>query len=909
MELKKTLLMPKGKFQMRANLAINEPVRLKNWEKMKLYELMLDSRAGQEEFYLHDGPPYANGDIHTGHALNKIIKDIINRYKVLKGYHVKYVPGWDTHGLPIENAVTKLGVDRKNIPVSEFRKACMKYAYKQVERQKKGFQRLGVVGDFDHPYITMVKEYEADEVTIFADMALKGYIYKGLKPVCWSPSSECALAEAEIEYHDVKATTIYVKMDVCKGNDIVSTDDSFVIWTTTPWTIPADTAVCLNPDMEYGLYSTNRGNLVFLKELKDKLVEELHLEKCDLVKSFKGKDVEYVQVRHPLYEDKTSLVICGDHVTSDAGTGCVHTAGGHGIDDYKVCLKYNIPPFCPVDEKGNMTKDAGPILQGMFYEDANTKVVELLNESGHLLAQKEIVHSYPHDWRTNKPTIFRATPQWFCSISKFKNEMLEEVKNVQYKPSWGQVRLQKMVEGREDWCISRQRAWGVPLPIIYNEDGSPIIEKEVFDHIIKLIRENGSNIWFEKEAKDLLPEGYKNEKSPNGKFTKEKDIMDVWFDSGSSWLASQISYNSKYPADLIFEGTDQYRGWYNSSLTLAVASGHKAPYKMILTHGFIVDQNGEKFSKSKGNGISPEQICSTYGADILRLWAASIDFTMAEIKLSNDLIKVVSEQYRKIRNTFKFMLANLYDNDEELFDLNKPFEYSNLDKLMLAKFDQLLAKIDKEYADYDLLGVTSLVENFLINDLSAFYLDLNKDILYCESKDSLQRKGVQHVINHICKSLAIVLSPIMPFTMDEVNDYLPNKVEKNIALAYYPEYSVDENKIKLYDTFLLIRQNVLKQLEISRNNKVIESNLQGEVTYITSNKDELDCIKYLGEDNIPTILMIAKFEAKEDSQNKVEVSKTAYEKCDRCWNYKKDIEVDENGNHICSRCKKVIDNE
>lgn len=909
MELKKTLLMPKGKFQMRANLAQNEPLRLKNWEKMKLYEMMLDSRAGQEEFYLHDGPPYANGDIHTGHALNKIIKDIINRYKVLKGYHVKYVPGWDTHGLPIENAVTKLGVDRKNIPVSEFRKACMKYAFKQVDRQKKGFQRLGVVGDFDHPYITMVKEYEANEVQIFADMALKGYIYKGLKPVCWSPSSECALAEAEIEYHDVTATTIYVKMDVCKPNNIVSTNDSFVIWTTTPWTIPADTAVCLNPDMEYGLFKTNKGNLVFLKELKDKLVTELGLSECELIKTFKGKEVEYVEVRHPLYEDKTSLVIVGDHVTSDAGTGCVHTAGGHGVDDYKVCCKYKIPPFCPVDEKGNMTKEAGPRLENMFYEDANKEVVVMLKESNHLLGEKEIVHSYPHDWRTNKPTIFRATPQWFCSISKFRDQMLEEVKNVQYKPSWGQVRLQKMIEGRDDWCISRQRAWGVPLPIIYNEDGSPIIEKEVFDYIIKLIRENGSNIWFEKEAKDLLPEGYKNEKSPNGKFTKEKDIMDVWFDSGSSWLASEISYGSKYPADLVFEGTDQYRGWYNSSLTLAVATGHKSPYKKILTHGFIVDQNGEKFSKSKGNGISPEQICNTYGADILRLWASSIDFTMAEIKLSNDLIKVVSEQYRKIRNTFKFMLANLYDDEDNLFDLNKPYEYSPLDTLILAKFDQLLSKVDKEYEDYDLLGVTSLVENFMINDLSAFYLDLSKDTLYCEDKDSLARKGVQHVIEHICKSLAIVLSPIMPFTMDEVNDYLPSKIENNIALANFPSYSIDEDKIKLYDSFTLIRQNTLRQLEISRNNGVIESNSQAEVKYFTNSEAEINAIKFLKEENIPTYLMIAKFNASSSDKLSIEVSKTSFEKCDRCWNYKHDIITDNEGQHICCRCKKVIDHE
>ncbi len=908
MELKKSLLMFKGKFAMKANLAQNEPLMLKRWEKEDLYNKMRDSRSKQPDFYLHDGPPYANGDIHCGHALNKIIKDVINRYKVIKGYHVTYIPGWDTHGLPIENAVTKMGVDRKTIPVAEFRKDCMKYAYKQVERQMKGFKRLGVMGDFEHPYITLTKDYEANEISVFADMALKGYIYKGLKPVAWSPSSECALAEAEIEYKDVKAKTIYVRFEVTDGNDLVHKGDYFVIWTTTPWTIPADTAVCLNPKMQYGLFKTNKGNLVFLVDLKEKLVSELGLTECELLKSFEGKDVELCKVQHPLYADKKSLVIVGDHVTADSGTGCVHTAGGHGLDDYKVCLKYHIPPFCPVDEKGYMTEEAGPVLSGLSYQECNDKVISILEEKSAILGYKEIVHSYPHDWRTKLPIIFRATPQWFCSIEKFRDQILYEIDHdISFKPEWGRIRLRNMVAEREDWCISRQRAWGVPIPIIYNEDGTPIVEKPVFDHIIALFKEFGSNIWFEKEAKDLLPEGYTNSHSPNGEFRKEKDIMDVWFDSGSSWLGVNKARGLKYPADLYFEGTDQYRGWYNSSLTLSVATGNKSPFKQILTHGFIVDQNGAKFSKSLGNGIAPEDIYNVYGADILRLWTASIDFTTAEIKLSDDLIKTISEAYRKIRNTMKFMLSNLYDTQDNMLDLSKPYQYSPIDELLLNKFYSLLKKVDAEYESYDLLGVTSLIENFMVNDLSSFYLDAAKDGLYCEKVDSPFRKGIQHVLYTLTKDLAIVLSPILPFTMEEVNDNLPNKVEGSIALGYYPTDPVDEEKVKMYDSFMKIRDRVFKKLEDSRTNKVLDSNSQGDVFIHAKDELEKKTLQFLGEELVARELLVSTVKFAFDSKDDVEISKSTGEKCERCWNYFSSLEVDQEGHHICPRCHKAID--
>lgn len=906
MELKKTLLMFKGAFPMKADLAHREPEYVKRWEKDNVYEKMGENRKQQPDFYLHDGPPYANGDIHCGHALNKIVKDMINRYKALKGYHVSYIPGWDTHGLPIEQAVTKSGIDRKSMSVADFRRVCMKFAYKNVDHQMVQFKRLGVLADYAHPYITLTKDYEADEISVFADMALKGYIYKGLKPVAWSPSSECALAEAEIEYKDVTARTIYVRFMVTDGKDLLSKGDYFVIWTTTPWTIPADTAVCLNPEMVYGLYKTDKGNLVFLQDMKDGLVTELGLKECELIKTFKGKEAEYCKVRHPLYEDKESLVIVGNHVTSDSGTGCVHTAGGHGLDDYNVCTRYDIPPFCPVDEKGYMTKEAGEHLAGMFYQDANDEVIKMLDATGAILKEKDVVHSYPHDWRTGKPLIYRATPQWFCSISSFREEILKELDQVSFKPEWGKLRLHNMVAEREDWCISRQRVWGVPIPIIYNEDGTPIIEKAVFDHIGQLIRENGSNVWFEKEAKDLLPEGYANPRSPHGAFTKEKDIMDVWFDSGSSWLSEDLHRGLKYPADLYFEGTDQYRGWYNSSLTLAVATGHGSPFKGILTHGFIVDQNGQKFSKSLGNGIAPEDIYNVYGADVLRLWAASIDFTLAEIKLSEDLIKTVSESYRKIRNTFKFMLSSLYDTEDQMFDLTKPFQYSKMDELMLAKFYDLVAKVDDRYSKYDFLSGVSLVENFLINDLSAFYLDAAKDTLYCDKADSLTRKGTQHVLYTIVKDLAVVLSPVLPFTMEEVNDLLPGKKEVSIALADFPTDKADPAKVKEYDAFIQVRSKVFKALEDERAKGTLDSNLEAEVTYATNDQTELAALKELGESLAAQELIIAKLTVKE-GESSVQVEKTRKGRCDRCWNYRDGLGEVEEGQHICPRCKGAID--
>lgn len=903
MELKKTLIMNKGDFEMRANLAQKEPTYVKHWSEMDLYHKMLEKNDGREAFYLHDGPPYANGDMHAGHALNKILKDMIIRYKSLKGFYTPFTPGWDTHGLPIENAVVKNGVDRKTTPIVDFRKQCAKYAFKQVDRQRKQLLRLGVVGDYENPYITLTKEYEKGQIEIFADMALKGYIYKGLKPVNWSPSSESALAEAEIEYKDVTAKTIYVRFQVTEAKGPISVGDYFVIWTTTPWTLPANLAICLNPLFTYGVFKTDKGNLIFLKSKAEELKETLGLSECELIKEFKGSEVELSKCKHPYY-DKDSLIILGDYVSDDAGTGCVHIAPGHGLDDFKVCLKYGIKPYCPVDEHGYMTKDAGEELAGLFYEEANDKSIELLEKNGALLKLIEITHSYPHDWRTGKPLIFRATPQWFCSLSAIKQNLLDEVEKVSYSPKWGKVRLHNMIEGREDWCISRQRAWGVPIPIIYAEDGTAILDKKVFDHIAELIGQYGSNVWYEREAKDLLPEGYTTEHSPNGLFTKEKDIMDVWFDSGSSFRSVDMAKGYPYPADLYLEGNDQYRGWYNSSLILAVATTGIAPYKSIVTHGMIVDGNGEKFSKSKGNGVDPNKICDTYGADILRLWVSTIDF-QAESKLSEELIKIVSESYRKIRNTFKFMLANLFDDAEHVFDPECEYELSELDKMILAKLNSLMETVDKEYASYDFIGVQSAIFNFMVNDLSAFYLDLAKDVLYCDAVDSLRRKGVQKVLYEMVRKLSIALSPILPFTMEEVNDHLhKGATPGSIALSDYPTEKVDEVALNEYKNLVAIRNKALKLLEVARSNGLFGQNPEASLT-LSLEGEQLVLANKLGEEELARILQVAKVTLGENEG----ATKFVGERCERCWCYFDHLEEDSEGHHICERCAEVIKHE
>ena len=647
MNYKDTLLMPKTDFEMRGNLPKKEPKYVERWQENDMYNKVIQQNEGKDSFVFHDGPPYANGNMHMGHMLNKVIKDVICRYKNMNGFYTPYIPGWDTHGLPIENAIQKLGVNRKEMPTAKFREKCDAYAHEQVNKQMEQLIRMGTFADYKHPYLTLQHEFEARQIEVFAKMAMDGLIFKGLKPVYWSPSSESALAEAEVEYHDIKSPTIFVKFQVKDGKGVLDNDVNFVIWTTTPWTIPANLAICLNASYNYALVETEKGKLIVLDTLVDELMAKFEITDYKVVNHYKGSELEYITCQHPLY-DRESLVILGDHVTADSGTGCVHTAPGFGADDFFVGQKYNLPAYCNVDEHGCMMEDCGEWLAGQYVDDANKTVTMKLDEIGALLKLEFITHSYPHDWRTKKPIIFRATDQWFCSLDKIRDKLLSEIDNVNWLNEWGHIRIYNMIRDRGDWCISRQRTWGVPIPIFYCEDGTPIIEQEVFDHISELFREHGSNVWFERDEKDLLPEGYTNEHSPNGIFKKEKDIMDVWFDSGSSHTGVMVERGFNYPVDLYFEGSDQYRGWFNSSLIIGVAAHGKAPYKTVLSHGFVLDGKGNKMSKSLGNTVDPIKLVNQYGADIVRLWATSVAYQQ-DVRISDEIMILVAEGYRKIR--------------------------------------------------------------------------------------------------------------------------------------------------------------------------------------------------------------------------------------------------------------------
>ena len=692
MNYKDTLLMPKTDFEMRGNLPKKEPKYVERWQENDMYNKVIQQNEGKDSFVFHDGPPYANGNMHMGHMLNKVIKDVICRYKNMNGFYTPYIPGWDTHGLPIENAIQKLGVNRKEMPTAKFREKCDAYAHEQVNKQMEQLIRMGTFADYKHPYLTLQHEFEARQIEVFAKMAMDGLIFKGLKPVYWSPSSESALAEAEVEYHDIKSPTIFVKFQVKDGKGVLDNDVNFVIWTTTPWTIPANLAICLNASYNYALVETEKGKLIVLDTLVDELMAKFEITDYKVVNHYKGSELEYITCQHPLY-DRESLVILGDHVTADSGTGCVHTAPGFGADDFFVGQKYNLPAYCNVDEHGCMMEDCGEWLAGQYVDDANKTVTMKLDEIGALLKLEFITHSYPHDWRTKKPIIFRATDQWFCSLDKIRDKLLSEIDNVNWLNEWGHIRIYNMIRDRGDWCISRQRTWGVPIPIFYCEDGTPIIEQEVFDHISELFREHGSNVWFERDEKDLLPEGYTNEHSPNGIFKKEKDIMDVWFDSGSSHTGVMVERGFNYPVDLYFEGSDQYRGWFNSSLIIGVAAHGKAPYKTVLSHGFVLDGKGNKMSKSLGNTVDPIKLVNQYGADIVRLWATSVAYQQ-DVRISNEIMKQVAEGYRKIRNTMRFVLGNL--NDFKASDLVEIKDLPGVDQYMLAKLNELIKEKEEE---------------------------------------------------------------------------------------------------------------------------------------------------------------------------------------------------------------------
>ncbi len=908
-EYKDTLLMPKTDFPMRGNLGVNELPIQNKWFENGIYEKVVKKNEGNEPFYLHDGPPYANGNIHTGHALNKILKDFLIRYKTMNGYYAPYLPGWDTHGLPIETALSKnKKVNRKAMSVAEFRTLCEQYALEQVEMQKKGFKRLGILGEWDAPYITLDHHYEAEQIRCFGVMASRNLIFKGLKPVYWSPSSETALAEAEIEYQDVKSSSIYVAFKVVDGKNVLSNNCELVIWTTTPWTMPANLAICAGPDLEYSVVEAGGRFFVIASELLKTVAETIGFEEYKVVKTLNGASLEGVTYKHPLY-DRISPVILGDHVTLDAGTGLVHTAPGHGEDDFNVGKKYGLEILCPVDSRGYLTKEAGEF-EGLFYEESNKVILNRLNEENALLKEIEIVHSYPHDWRTKKPIIFRATSQWFASIEHFKEDILNAIKNVNWVPTWGEVRISNMIKDRADWCISRQRVWGVPIPIFYAEDETPIIDQDVINHVANLFEEHGSNIWFEKEAKELLPEGFTHPGSPNGKFTKETDIMDVWFDSGTSHHAALKLRYGVSQADVYLEGSDQYRGWFNSSLSTGVALTGKAPYKSVISHGFILDGQGRKMSKSLGNTVDPLQTCSELGADIFRLWVASVEY-QADVRISKDLLKQVSESYRKIRNTFRFLLGNVSDFNPATDAI--PYDkMPEIDQFMMCKLNEVVNEVHNAYNTYEFAEVYRCVLNFMSNELSSFYLDFTKDILYIDEATSLVRRSIQTVFYETLKALTTILTPIIPHTTEEVYGYMPGEKLESIYLCdmYQPTlYKGNTELLEKYEELMKVRNDVLKALEEARNEKIIGKSLNASVVFYPTDKVAklLASIKV----DLKQIFIVSNFtvsnndiDANTYESGKILVKAAEGVTCSRCWQIVLSVNPDE----LCPRCAEVVKN-
>jgi isoleucyl-tRNA synthetase len=904
---KDTLNMPKTDFPMRGNLGKNEPDMQATWDEMNLYQKRLDKNKGNTEYVLHDGPPYANGDIHIGHAMNKVLKDMVLRYKSMRGFYTRYVPGWDTHGLPIETALVKQKkVNRNLIDKVDFRHMCYDYALEQVEKQRDQFKRLGILGEWDNPYITLLPEYEASQLRVFADMVEKGLIFKGLKPIFWSPSSETALAEAEIEYHDVKSPSIYAAMDAVDKLGKYDFDFKFLIWTTTPWTIPANLAIAVGDQITYSFIKVNDGDIYLVATaLINELTSKLEWEQVEVLEDVKGYELEHMTYKHPLY-DRVSPVVLGHHVSVEGGTGLVHIAPGHGEDDFMIGQNYGLDILCPVDEKGYMTAEAGKY-EGEWIEDCSKSVVKDLDDLGYLLKLEWYTHSYPHDWRTKKKVIFRATAQWFASIESLKDDMIKEIKNVDWYPAWGEVRMENMVKDRKAWCISRQRTWGVPIPVFYNEDGSEILDKDVINHVADIVQQEGTNVWYTKSAKELLPEGYTNPASPNGEFQKETDILDVWFDSGTSHQGGMTDFGLPYPSDLYLEGSDQYRGWFNSSLSTGVAHMGKSPYKSCVTHGFVLDGDGRKMSKSLGNVIDPLKIINQMGADILRLWVASVDY-QSDVRISNDMMKQVSESYRKIRNTIRFMLGNLFDYNPE--NNAVPFdELVEVDKYVRLRLNELVKSSLEHYDNFEFDAVYRDITNFVTRDLSAFYLDFTKDILYITKPDDHARRSVQTVLYDTTLTLLQLLTPFLPHTTHDAYLHLPNHKYEDMYLENMPEpLDVDGSELlDFYNRFLTVRDNVNKALEEARNKQIIGKSFNAKLT-IYPNDDVKELLDKMNA-NIGQLFIVSQFELQEGTGEyvftnmSVDVTSAEGDTCDRCWQV-----VEHTHDGLCERCSTVVDN-
>lgn len=912
---------------MRAGLPEREPEFLKYWEENKIYEKKQELHAGHKKFVLHDGPPYANGKIHMGTALNKILKDIIMKYKYAQGFDTPYVPGWDTHGMPIEHAAIKnLGLNRHELDTLVLRKECHDYALKWIDEQRTDFKRLGVLGDWDHPYITMTHDYEAVQIHVFGEMAKKGYIYKGKKAVYWCPHCETALAEAEIEYGEEKSPAIFVKMPLVKDNGMLPEAAQgkpayIVIWTTTPWTMPANVAIALHPDFEYAWVECEGEILFMAKEMLEAVGKVCKKDLSNIIGTCKGKDMEYAECRHPFETiDRKSLVVLADYVTLEAGTGCVHTAPGHGADDFETGVRYNLPIICPVDGSGKLTAEAGADFAGMFVFDANVPIIKYLAWLNRLFGKENIRHQYAHCWRCKNPIIYRATEQWFASVDGFREEALNAIANdVQWIPSWGEARIHNMVADRHDWCISRQRVWGVPIPIFYCEDcNEHLVNDDTINAVADLFAKEGSDAWWAHSAEEILPQGTKCPKCGGTHFRKESDIMDVWFDSGSSHAAvCKTRPELAWPADMYLEGSDQHRGWFQSSLLTSVATEGKAPYRAVLTHGYVVDGEGRKMSKSVGNTVAPQEVIAQYGADIIRLWAASSDYK-ADIRISKEILKQLSEVYRKIRNTIRYILGNTNDFNYET-DKVEFKDMLELDRWALMHMQLLKKEVSAAYESYDFHVLYHAIHNFCSVEMSSYYLDILKDRLYAYKADSFERRSAQTAMYEIMLDLVVMIAPVLSFTMEEVWQFMkkPASMPESVFMMPWPECKeeyIDEALESKWDNFIEIRSEITRVLEGARRAKTIGHSLDAKVE-LHATGEALAILRSV-EGDLATLLIVSQaklveglaggVEATGREDLKVTVQAAEGEKCERCWIYSDTVGKDAEHPTVCARCAAAL---
>ena len=911
MDYKKTLNLPKTDFPMRGSLPQKEPVILAEWEKQDIYAKIIEKRKDSPKYVLHDGPPYANGNIHIGHALNKTLKDIVIKFKTMRGFRAPYVPGWDCHGMPIEHQLFKeLNKTKHDVDQVEFRKMAHKFAMKFVSLQKEEFKRLGIFGDWDNPYLTLNPEYEKEVVASFNKLAKDGYVYRGLKPINWCARCETALAEAEVEYENHLSPSIYVKFAV-KGQGTRDKGQGFLVWTTTPWTLLSNVAIAVHPDLDYIEFKTDKGEaLIFAKDLLDAVKEKTGL-KGDIVKTFKGKTLEGLVTKHP-FLNRDSKVVLADFISNEDGTGCVHIAPGHGQDDYNVGLKYDLPVIMPVDDKGRFVKlkdyEIPDSILGKHVFDANETVLKMLSDKKTLLYSEKTTHSYPHCWRCKQPLLFRATKQWFVEVDKngLRSKTLSEIKKIKWIPGLGEKRISSMVELRPDWCLSRQRYWGVPVPILYcSSCDSEIIDEKVMKNIEGLFGKQGSDVWFLKDEKDLLPKGFKCPKCKGSKFKKETDILDVWFESGASHQGVlKLRKDLGFPADLYLEGSDQHRGWFQTSLLVSMGVVGAPPYKNVLTHGFVVDGDGKKMSKSAGNVIAPQEIISKKGADVLRLWVSSSSY-FDDVKISEEILQRTVEAYRKFRNTAKFLLGNISDFNYEKDAINKK-DMLEIDRWALSRLNSVLKDVTDAFERFSYHEVTSSLYRFCIMDMSSFYLDILKDRLYTFGRASKARRSAQTALYQILDVLVRELAPLIPFTAEEIWRHF--KATGSVHLSDWPEVdekAVDADLEKNWLKLRQLRESVLKQLEEKRIAKVIGSPLDAKIIlYI---KDDLEynlLSKYLNE--LPSLFIVSQVGLKKAGERKIEVDKADGKKCSRCWNWSDSVGSDSAHPTLCRRCRDVV---